>query len=253
MLRAFTLSFLLLFGNIALHAGQYVQKQGITILASHGMDNSISLLAREFSAAEGMPVTVIFGTPSELKEQVLAGAAADVLIVEDASVFDALQLQGIIDASSRAVIAEDHVVLAAPEKSYIRQGLAQEEMPIAALFELSLPVYADPNDSYQGSVIERALQVYVPESVLANRSIKSSHAQHSRTLVLEGNNPGFVYSNALFGASVQRALFALEGSNVAFEAAIVAGEHMHLGRRWLAFAQSEHAHTLLEDMGFMIP
>lgn len=114
----------------------------VRVLAAGAVQNAVRQLEAEFSAASGHTLKPEFDTVGALRNRVLAGERADVVILSEAGM-GALDAAALIDVRSRIVLGSTAVALA------VRKGAAVPDLSTAdalrrSLLAASSIAYADP-------------------------------------------------------------------------------------------------------------
>jgi len=92
----------------------------LTVFAAASLKESMDEAAGAYQAASGQQVRVSYAASSALARQVQQGAPADVFVSADLDWMDALQRDGLVDASTRSELLGNTLVLVAPAASAAR-------------------------------------------------------------------------------------------------------------------------------------
>lgn len=100
----------------------------LTVFAAASLKESMDEAVGAYQAATGQTVRVSYAASSALARQIQRGAPADVFVSADLDWMDALQRDGLVDASSRSELLGNTLVLVAPAAStapplVLRRGL----------------------------------------------------------------------------------------------------------------------------------
>jgi molybdate transport system substrate-binding protein len=115
----------------------------IKVLSAGAMKSIVAELAESFRQETGHTVTITAGTAGEIRQKVVSGEAADVVIATD-TVLEQLATPGLVVADTRADIARTAIGVA------VRQGAPLPDISTTEAFKQSILaakslVYVDPS------------------------------------------------------------------------------------------------------------
>lgn len=153
-------------------------------------------------ASQGRRAPLIsFAGSSALARQIQAGAAADLFISADEAWMDAVEQSDRIDPASRAIVAGNRLVLAAPRATARPIGLDDRAAFLAALGDGRLAI-ADPDSVPAGRYAKAALTRLQLWSAVEGRLAPAENVRAALALVERGASPlAAVYETDVQAAS----------------------------------------------------
>lgn len=229
-------------------------EQSLTVSAAASLKDVLSRLGTDFQKTNpNARLKFNFGSSGTLRAQVEAGAPVDVFIAADDATMNALQKSGNIEASSRRVLAGNHLVLIVPFDSRAQilsfRDLARPDVSRVAIGAPSVPAG------------KRAREVFARLGIGAQIEAKAVRGKDVREVLAQveaGNvEAGMVYSSD--AATTRRVRVVAEAPDslhapIRYPAAIVSGsKNRALAARFLAFLSSKGARAVFQGNHFVIP
>ncbi len=225
----------------------------LTVFAAASLADVMAEIETAWEAETGGELVVALAGTSTLARQIRAGAPADVFVSANAAWMDAVEADGRIDPATRADIATNRIVLAAPAASLARPVVARDlpERLQGARLAMAL-VDAVPAGIY-GKAALTHLGVW---DALAHRVAQTASARAALALVANAAVPyGIVYAtDALSDPRVRTvAVFPAESHpQVRYPAAahVAAGPE---AAAFVAYLRGPRAQAILAGRGFGPP
>ena len=230
----------------------------ITVLASSSMTHVITKLARIYSKQTGVIVSVIYSSPSELAEDIIAGDEADIYISEHPLRIDELKRQGLLDINTITTIAESHLVIAASPNTLMYRNTTPPTSLDAIFAQYYETEFVIPDKEFvpAGILAQRALEKLGYWKKIEPTLLPATTISNALYLIGKGRRAGVVYApDALNNPDIE--IMAEIPANlyepIRYQAAVVAGPHMDTGRGFITFLQSHKAQNILKEYGFSMP
>lgn len=232
-------------------------KGSITVMADPSMTIPITLIARRFSRAYNMPVSVEFASTKEQIDKVEQGAEANVFISAKPLWIKQMQRLGLIDVYSRTNIAKNQLVLMGPLGAKTHTGELTGKTLMKLLptgregFQFTL---GDPEYLAEGTYTLEALGVLDVEEELEQYYAIVRTVPDIIRMIGTYNGYGVMYrSDALLYDRIAQIGLMPEPSHtpVIYQAVVVAGEYMNEAREFLKYMQLPASQAIFKQAGFL--
>lgn len=245
--------------NTEANARKFVQPKNVeslTVLATSSLTVPISDLTRQYSLENRVDLNSVFDSSSELFAKIDDGDPADVVIVSDPKWLDKLDEMGLIEGKSRVKIASNRLALVASKKFDLKIASSQLEEMLDYIRNRTLMVIADPAVETLG---ERSVEMlenikkwerFKKFAVLAPTSAKTVD------LIVKSETAGIVYSSdaklfeddLFYIGDIPTKLY----KPIEYYAAVVLGNNMEGGEKFLQYLSGENAKEVLKNTGFVL-
>jgi len=235
-------------------SGKSQEAHAMTIFVAASLTDVVDQIARDFTDQTGMTVRLSAAGSSMLARQIEAGAKADVFLSADALWVDYLDGKGLIDSSSRMVLASNQLVFIAP----VGSDIAIEMVPgfdINSALPGRLSI-ADPDHVPAGRYARKALESLGWWDELKSRIAPALDVRSALAMVARGEAPlGIVYRTDAMNRTDVRIVAEIDTLHtgpVQYVGCLVNDADSAAGE-FLQFLRSEPAMKRFTDAGFVAP
>jgi len=229
--------------------------ESITILAPTSMVAPITELCRIYSRKTRQDVNAVFDSSSENIANIEDGDPADIIITASKKWFDTLDRKGLVEPSTRKVLAKNKLVLARSRFLEVAQT-NNIRSNFDAVYNKTLLVIADPAAEDLGEYTMQALLNLGLWDKFKSRAVLGASSFQAADLIIKGQSAGIIYSSdaQLYAVDLRVVSNISEKSHKPIEylAAVVTGEDMPEAKDYLAFLASEEAKQIFRKYGFVV-
>lgn len=230
---------------------QNADPASFTVLAETQLALPLTEITRLYSLRKGVTMLTAFEDSPTQAEKLLEGEAGDVLITSYPAVINDLRQRGMADVYSLSIVTADKLVLAAQKNDQ-----RDDRRELLAALETQPVLLANPDryieglygrDTLKYLFYERPLPV--PPSVYNSRSTMY-------TAIAGGDGIGLMLqSEARHVEGIDLTVPLAESSYppIVYQALVIAGENMPLGRDFAEFLRGSEAQTIFARYGFTRP
>jgi molybdate transport system substrate-binding protein len=246
---------------LALLAGSLVRRvsasdpPSLRVAAAVSLRPALEELARAFEDESGREVGLSYGSSGQIVGQIRGGAPVDVFISAAPEQMARLSRDGLIEAGSLEVIAENELVLIVPPGAdHAPSGFAELGGENVERLAIGEPRTV-PAGAYARQVLER---LGLLEAV-RGRLVYGTNVRQVLSYVERGEvSAGIVYrTDAVASGTAVRVVEPAEGEwhdRVEYPAGIVTGSrNREVAEAFLAFLRTARAGAVLERHGFRLP
>lgn len=229
------------------------ESRNLTIYAEKDFSYVLSKIARIFSAENNVVVSLNFNLTNMIAD-VKDGEPADLFISKKQNLIEELRTEGLIDVYNYGYIAKDRIVLLTSNKN---------NLPFMSKFVENINFYDSLkiiNDKF-GSVMydtnsENALNFinHLQNNSKGFKNLKIIQIDNVFDELFEDKNSFIItsLSNSVKYKNYIRYLSYLDDNQFFYQALVIAGDNMEIGREFLRFMQSERAVKILHNSGFTV-
>lgn len=227
--------------------------RGPIVLAASSLQDALESAAVAWEEqGHDPPILSFAGTPA-LARQIEYGAPADMFVSADEAWMNELARKGLIDETSRKILARSRLVLIVPKGSDIEFDAAKT--PIATMLGGGRLAMADPDTVPAGRYARQALTALGEWPTLENRITGSDNVRAALALVARGEAPlGIVYqSDAHAEPHVRVVMRFPEGSHqpITYPIALLKRSRNLDSQAFQAFLLSPKGQAILADQDFV--
>jgi molybdenum ABC transporter molybdate-binding protein len=228
--------------------------RNITIFAEPNMAIPLAKIARLFSQQSNVIVALNFNPANDLINDIDSGEPADVFISAHSGLLFNLRQKGVIDVHNIGYVARDNLVLVTVEDSEgVPSALSEKKLTL----EQSLKVL-DRNrailmiDNVSNSS-GKFSQSFLAQARLPNLKIvkKEDRGAIFNILKSEKNRYALLLASQIYNQKNLQVLAEKKDVNIFYEALVIAGDNMEVGREFLKFMKSDLAKKILQESGFL--
>lgn len=235
----------------------------ITILSEPDMIAPLNKIARLYSEESNSIISANFKPSLELIREIDDGEPGDVFISSHTDWIESLKRKGVIDVYSITNIAKNRLVLITSEnnkkitpddiKKARTKGISKA---LKMLSDKKIPLIIEPLQSslgqYSKAIINNAgtykQKIYyrIPEDKKSMTDLVKINNNS------DGYNSGITLSSSIKKGDNIIILSEISNSEIYYQAVVVAGYNMDVGRDFLKFLKSDKAKKILEESGFTV-
>lgn len=244
---------ILLLISPAAHASQ---SRTLTIFAESHLALPLTKIARQFSRASNVIVSINFTSADNLIYNIDNGEPADMFISGHSSWIETLHQKGVIDIYNIGYVAQDRLVITTHQKN----DLIPQKLALGGLsFNGALQVLNDDNAALiideDGNSSGFFAKNVLDKSKLPNIRVFNRLAE-DRTSLLGSiknnkNNYSLLLESQLYNKNDFKILAKNSDLSIFYQALIIAGDNMEVAREFLKFLKSEEAKTYFKSYGFI--
>lgn len=238
-------AFLVVFAGSITSVAHATEK--VTVFAAASMKDVIDEAAKQFKASDGTEVVASFASSSVLAKQIEQGAPAQIFISADLDWMDYIDKAGLIDKTSRKVIAGNALVIATQKDD--AKGDAKELLS-AGRFAMGDPSNV-PAGKYGKAALEK-LNIWtdVEKNAVFAENVRVALQYVSRAEV----KAAIVYASDRAAAPklVEAYRFpAASHAPILYPAALIAKNENDAAKAFLAFLESDAGQAIIRGKGFV--
>lgn len=227
----------------------------IRVAAAVSLKEAVERVADVYRAETGNALSLSFGSSGQIMGQVRGGAPIDAFISASHSQVDRLMEEGLIDPTTRRIVATNQLIVIVPAKSEAAPG-ALSDLLEARYKRIAL---GEPQTVPAGQYAAQALKATGLLEALEARIIHGSSVRQVLSYVARGEvDAGIVYRTDALEAGEQVKVAARVDTSlhdlIEYPAAVVAGSRRRqTASDFLDFLGTPAAQQILRDKGFGIP
>jgi len=228
------------------------RSEAISVAAAISLREPLLEISKAYEAASSVKVSLTFGSSGQLMGQVKAGAPIDVFISAAARQMDDLAAAGLVDSTSRRVVAQNILVLIVPADSP-DDIKSVEDLALPAMRKLAI---GEPKTVPAGQYAEQTLKSLKLLENLRDRIIFAANVRQVLDYVERGEvSAGFVYLTDAKQAGKEVRIVATIDAKlhdpIVYPAAIVqASTRAAAASEFLDFLATPVARSVLQKHGF---
>lgn len=226
----------------------------VRVFAAASLTDVLKTIGDRYAAAGHAAPVLNFAASSELARQIEQGAEADVFISADEAWMDYLAEKTLIDASTRATLLTNKLVLVAPADEPIAVEL-KPGMDLKAALKGGKLAIANPDSVPAGKYARQALGYFGAWVGVESETARAENVRAALRFVEAGEAAaGIVYATDA-KASGNKIVVVAEfpaGSHtpITYPAAVIAGKGEGPGKGFVEFLASPEARSAFESAGF---
>lgn len=244
---------LLAFAALSLAFLPASSKADVLVFAAASLKEAIDASATEFAAAGGQRVVASYAASSALAKQIENGARADLFISADSEWMDYLAQRTLIDASSRANLAGNRLVLIAPTASNVATTIGPG-FAIDGLLGRNRLAIADPDHVPAGRYARAALERLDVWPLVVRKLAPAENVRAALIFVARGEAPlGVVYRTDALADKAVRIVDTFPSDShppILYQAALIAGAAKPGAGAFLAYLKSAKGQATFAQFGF---
>ncbi len=236
---------------------RHVIPKNFSILATTSLMEVMPELLRRYAAEASSTATVTLASPEELLFAIEIGEPADVVITESKDNIRDLQQRGNLDIRTIIPLMRNRLAYVAARNHMLGRN-HDSAKPLAVLMaelQESEVVLGDPDTLPVGRAAKQSLEKIGYWQDMEPLLVRTGSARAALYLIAKGRRTGIVYySDAVHNDEIKiLAEFPTESHDpIIYQAAVVAGDHMEDGRKFLKFLQSAEARQIFTEHGFSV-
>jgi molybdate transport system substrate-binding protein len=228
-------------------------KADILVFAAASLKEAIDAAVADFGKSRGERVVVSYAASSALAKQIENGAPADLFISADLEWMDYLAARNLIDASSRANLAGNRLVLIAPAASTAAMTIGPG-FAIDGLLGRGRLAIADPEHVPAGRYARAALERLGVWPSVVRKLAPAENVRAALIFVARGEAPlGIVYRTDALAEKAVRIVDTFPADShppILYPAALIAGPVKPGAGAFLASLKSAKGQATFARFGF---
>lgn len=230
----------------------------VIVLSDKTINKAIISIARNYSLQNNIVVNTAFTSPDIQQEQIMDGAAADVVITPLESWVEELKSRGLVDVYSQVEIASNRLALVTSANNPIQLSLANG-FPTAEIiqsmnWEQSF-IVGHPQTQIEGIYAKQVLREMKAASDLEPYTLYIKRYDQTIEKLKENNTYGVFFYTTVKDQKDLRVLdFFPENTYppIRYYAVVIAGENMNEARKFVNYLNSKDARRTLVSQGFIV-
>ena len=226
----------------------------VTVAAAISLKDALAKVAGQYKADTGQAVEFTFGSSGQLAAQIGSGAPVDLFISAANKQVDELSKSGVLDETTRKVVAGNTLVLVVPPDS-------KSPASLTALGDDGVKRVAigEPKSVPAGQYAEQALRRAGVADAIKDKLVLGANVRQVLDYVERGEvSAGLVYSTDAKGAGAKvRVAYVVpagEHEPIVYPAAVVkASPKREAAAKFLDYLVSEKGQSTLKEFGFSSP
>ena len=254
-LRALVFAVAALVASVAVAGAPPAPPAPLTVVAAASLKEGLDAAAAAWTTRSGQRVVVSYAASSALARQIEQGAPADVFVSADLEWMDYLATRKRIDASSRANLVGNRLVVIAPATSTLQRVRTDDVADwLGALGSDGRLAVADVDTVPAGRYAKQSLQTLHVWPHLARRLAPSENVRAALAFVARGEAPlGIVYASDAQAEPKVRVVAELRDDShapIVYPIARLRREGAVDGSAFIAFLRSAPAQAMFARAGF---
>jgi molybdate transport system substrate-binding protein len=226
----------------------------VTVSAAISLKETLTEIATLYQKDTGNTADLNFGASGTMAVQIEQGAPVDLFVSAGNKEVKALEQAGLVDPSSRQVVAGNELVLIVP-KDFANSPTTFDDLLDARFKHVAI---GEPRIVPAGQYAMQTLKSLGLDQKLSPKLVMAENVRHVLTYVMNGEaDAGLVYATdaAQAGDSVHVALQAAESTHdpIVYPAVIVKAGRHNLAEQFLTYLISEKARRVFAAHGFTTP
>jgi molybdate transport system substrate-binding protein len=250
MVRLFVLFFLLATSAYA------TPSRNLTIFAEPNIAIPLTKIARHYSRAANVIVSLNFSSANSLMNNIDSGEPADIFISAHSSWIEMLHQKGVVDIYNVAYIAQDELVLVAQKDNadlpveLSNKNLSTEEI-LNILDTNKATVILDEEGSSSGLFGKNILAQLHLENIKIFSRLAEDKTSLLTAIKSDKKNYSILLNSQIYGRNDFQILAKKTDEKIFYQALVIAGDNMEVAREFLKFLKSAQAKEYFKSYGFI--
>ena len=232
-------------------------QNGLTVFAEPNMVLPLTKISRLYSQKYGTAVSVIFGAPIDLIENVESGEPVDVFISAQSDWIESLRQKGLADFYNIGYIASDKLALITTKSN---TEVIPELLDPTITFNKAMHILNDYNATIitdnVGTSSGKFSGDFIKKSDLVNISLLHEVIEDKspilNTLKRENQNYGLVLTSQIQKGDDIKVIAVKEDEEIFYQALVIAGDNMENAREFLKFLKSVPAKIIFQEGNLIV-
>ena len=230
--------------------------ESVTVLASSSLTMPISLISKKYSREHAVDVNAVFESAPELLRKIEEGDPADIVITANKLQMDDMQSRGVVDPSSRVILAGNRISLVSSQLFEIEKENKKLEELLDFSHSRALMIIADPKFVSLGEFSIEMLEKTKKWNKFKNFVVLAPTSSKTADLIVKSQTAGVVYTtDAIIYSKELNHLGMIPDSlhsPIEYHAALVVGNNMTDAKKYLTYLSSNISKNILRDNGFVV-
>lgn len=227
----------------------------LTIFSENGLSYPLVKISRLYSEKKNTIVSVSFDSPTMLIKSINEGEPADIFISSHNEWIESLKQRGLIDAYQSTHLARDRMVLIASQNHNKISVDDTKNISMAQILKIiderKIPLIVDAEETLLGKDSNKILGDFKNNKNVYRRVLEDKKSV-ADVVNLSNEYCGITLQSAIVDHKNVVVLKEIEGSEIYYQALVVAGESMKQARDFLKFTKSNEVRELLTKSGLKV-
>lgn len=237
-------------------AGQPQNVESVTVLAASSLTVPISQASKIYSRDHSVDVNAVFENSSELLNKIEDGDPADIVITSSGKWMDKMQEKGLIDPSSRVILANNRISLVTALEFEIDTEDKKVEELLDFIHSRALMVIGEPGYVRLGDVTIEMLKEVGKWRKFRKFMVLAPTSSKTMDLIIKSQTAGIVYTTdaMLYEDQIEHLGVIPQKlhSPIEYHAALVVGNNMIEARKYLTFLNNKKVKAVFKRNRFVI-
>lgn len=233
------------------------QSRTLTIFAEAHIALPLTKIARQFSRASNVIVSINFTSADNLIYNIDNGEPADIFISGHGTWIETLHQKGVIDIYNIGYIAQDQLVIATTkENDLIPPALTNGDIGFAETLKVlndnKAALILDEDGNASGFFAKNILTKTPLDNVRVFSRIAEDRTSLLSAIKSNKNNYSILLASQIYNKEDFKILAKNSDLSVFYQALIIAGDNMEVAREFLKYLKSPEAKIFFKSYGFIV-
>ena len=236
------------------------QSRNLTIFSEQNLSIPLSKIARQYSRAANVIVSLNFTSAENLMTNIDDGEPVDLFISANSNWIDKLHQKGVVDIYNIGYIAQDEMVIAMQNNNvYLPQNLVKrlgaKDLRAAEVIRIldqnrSTVIIDEPNNS-SGYFARKLLTKFKASNVKVFSRLSEDKTPLLTAIENSPKNYSILLKSQIHGKNNFRIL-AKSDEKIFYQALVIAGDNMQVAREFIKFLKREQSKQHLKNYDFIV-
>ncbi len=232
--------------------------RNITIFAEQNMVPALTKIATIFSQKNNVIISVNFNSSLESINDIDMGDPANIFISGNHQIIETLKQKGLVDVYNVSYIARDRLKLVTSKKNKnINEILLKNKnlnlrTTLAILNSTKSTIIIDHLDSTSGSYSKNFLQLLGLKDLNIAQKLLEDKTPLIEIVKSSTENYALLLDSQIRNNKDLLILASSKENDIFYQALVIAGDNMDVGRELLKFLKSKEAKDILQKNGFIV-
>ncbi len=233
------------------------QSRTLTIFAEPHIALPLTKIARQFSRASNVIVSINFTSADNLIYNIDNGEPADIFISGHNNWIETLHQKGVIDIYNIGYVAQDQLVVATPkENDLIPQKLLDNNLNFIEALKIlnneKSAIILDEDGNSSGFFAKAILEKTALSDARVFSRLSEDRTSLLNTIKSNKNNYSILLASQIYNKPDFKILAKNSDTKIFYQALIIAGDNMEVAREFLKYLKSAEAKIFFKSYGFIV-